>query len=500
MNQSICKTNSANRLLLIAVTLLDLFIAGLYFNEFVNGAANKTFGFILLLLICITMALNIFTYMRNPNSLQFKRVSVYGYALLYLISLFTLNNDYFFIMLFPMATFYILYYDFRFMTLTSIGVLIVNSIDIILIYLIKGSMHSGLPLDYTLLIIRLTSILVFFTATCGIIHLTNKVNKENMIKIKEEKEKTNILLNEILNAATVVKDNSLEASKIISELDKGSTTISYALSDIANNNNSNTENILNQTTMTSNIQQLIDGTKLKADKIILTANESKLAIDEGKASIENIKEKSDSIDKSNDIVIKSMDMLLNNAAKVDNITQEIFNISNQTNLLALNASIESARAGEAGKGFAVVAEEIRGLAEQTRELTESITTIVNELNENAKNTQIIVKEVITATEEEKQLIDLANSNFSTIEYKMDSLNDNIHSISKEINNIFEANNTIVDSITQISTISEEVAANTSEAVDIGCINKEKATEAKILIDELLNKASELEKYNLLLEK
>ena len=75
--------------------------------------------------------------------------------------------------------------------------------------------------------------------------------------------------------------------------------------------------------------------------------------------------------------------LISNAETVEGITEQIFSISNQTNLLALNASIESARAGEAGKGFAVVSEEIRVLADSTRNLTERIRGIVDELKRNA---------------------------------------------------------------------------------------------------------------------
>ena len=61
--------------------------------------------------------------------------------------------------------------------------------------------------------------------------------------------------------------------------------------------------------------------------------------------------------------------------QVDNLTQDILSISGQTNLLALNASIEAARAGEAGKGFAVVAQEIRELADSSRETANNIQEI-----------------------------------------------------------------------------------------------------------------------------
>lgn len=68
--------------------------------------------------------------------------------------------------------------------------------------------------------------------------------------------------------------------------------------------------------------------------------------------------------------------------RINDLSNDILEISSQTNLLALNASIEAARAGEAGKGFAVVAEEIRILADNSRETANSIQHSGNQQNGN----------------------------------------------------------------------------------------------------------------------
>ncbi len=228
--------------------------------------------------------------------------------------------------------------------------------------------------------------------------------------------------------------------------------------------------------------------------MMLFAKSSMEAVKGGKSSMDNLKEQADAIDNSTKVVVESMNVLIENAEKVGEITKEIYSISSQTNLLALNASIESARAGEAGRGFAVVAEQIRILADQTRGLTGNISEIVNELQQNADSAQETVSDVIEATEKERELIGLSEDSFNDIYTKMQNLNQNVGAIHNQVNEILESNNIIVDSISQISAVSEEVAANTTEAANLGENSKQQTEAAKKLMDKLYQNTKELERY------
>ena len=78
--------------------------------------------------------------------------------------------------------------------------------------------------------------------------------------------------------------------------------------------------------------------------------------------------------------------------QIGSIIGLVEDIAEQTNMLALNAAVEAARAGEHGKGFAVVAGEIRKLADESKQATTKIASLINDIQHTTNSTVMATEE------------------------------------------------------------------------------------------------------------
>ncbi|MED0703797.1 methyl-accepting chemotaxis protein, partial [Aeribacillus composti] len=190
--------------------------------------------------------------------------------------------------------------------------------------------------------------------------------------------------------------------------------------------------------------------------------ESQNASYNGLEKLNELQIKSNEADKESEMVQSVLQNLVDRVEKISDIVSTISKISDQTNLLALNASIEAARAGESGKGFAVVAEEVRNLAEQSAKATENIKNMIEGIQIETKNAYDAMSRSKKIHEEQNKAVQVTGNAFHEIAIKMEDLLNAIKSTLNAINRMNEQKETVVESIENISAVTQQLAASAEE--------------------------------------
>ncbi|MBL4930325.1 methyl-accepting chemotaxis protein [Clostridium paridis] len=262
---------------------------------------------------------------------------------------------------------------------------------------------------------------------------TNVVNIQagNLLEASDEMassaEEINAAVQEV---ATAANDQSSDLMKVKDSLDNFADSLNEMISSI---NEVNT-NILNISTMSEESNSKL---KFLSDSIG-TVN----------ASFDTVRNK----------VVELDDRI----GQVSEITNMINSIAEQTDLLALNAAIESARAGEVGKGFSVVAEEIRKLAEQSKESAKSISGLISSINSEA---QVAVKSTDLGKDnlvKQSALIEESIKSFALIFKAINTILPRVENIKSSIDSINIEKDNIISKTLNVSGISEENAASAEE--------------------------------------
>ncbi len=259
----------------------------------------------------------------------------------------------------------------------------------------------------------------------------------------------------IRNATQELEEVTEEFQEMFSNMTESVNETNSAVEVIA-------ENTMLQSNHTLDMKDKIDAIGTTIDYIstniasltqsVQTLSEYNDSVDEIMQELMNINEKNG---ESIENVRKQTELTNSSAQQIRKAAEIIAGISSQTNLLALNASIEAARAGEHGSGFAVVAEEIRVLADQSKESTEQINNVVNELLSNSEISVATTQEVSEAFAVQSEKVNETVSIFKSLHSEIKKVRGSIEGINEEVGDLETHKNVIESGIDALSASSEE---------------------------------------------
>ena len=224
-----------------------------------------------------------------------------------------------------------------------------------------------------------------------------------------------------------------------------------------------------------------------------TADRAIEAVGQGKDIVQELNEKSDSTVAFTRMLVENINEVEKNSEEIKGFVEVINDIAGQTNLLSLNASIEAARAGEAGRGFAVVAEEIRKLADQSKESGSRIQDIVSGIGNTTQKTTDSAKRAEIMVLEQAKALQQTVEVFGRIQECVSELVDGIRMTLDRLDQITGEKDQVQDSIQNISAVSQEVAASTQEVTATLSGQTEVIEQLAVKAEELSREAEELDR-------
>ncbi len=179
------------------------------------------------------------------------------------------------------------------------------------------------------------------------------------------------------------------------------------------------------------------------------------------------------------------------------VLELIQNISNQTNLLSLNASIEAARAGAAGKGFVVVATEVGKLAEQSKDATELIAGIIDQIQNETQETVEFVERGNTIYKAQEIAVKKTNKAFEDMTESLEEIVMQILIVDGAVGKISESKDSTISTVEAIAAVAEESAASTEEVMAAG---QEQAASSEQVAGVALSLADTVDNLNQAIDK
>ena len=452
-----------------------------YFVEFLKGDGTLLYVLATIILAMGPVVGEIICYKKQHDTKMIKHFVGIGYAILYTFVMFTTNNHFTFVYVIPMLIAITVYNDFKYSLPIEVGVVIVNVIQLALFF--KRGIYT--KADMVSVEIQFFVIVLICGIQLYVSIVAEKLNQKKLAELKAEHEKTEELLTRIMDTSDKMTQQITESAQKTASLGESMQAMKESMEEVNSGSNDTAEAVQSQLNQTEEIQAMVEPGEKGTENIIDSMNQNKEAIAQGNANVGILVKQAEETVESGKKVTEELSQLDTYMSQMNSILDIINSITSQTSLLALNASIEAARAGEAGRGFAVVASEISQMAQQTKDSTVQISQLI----ENVSNAIQMVVEVsgsmISMIESQNETTEKTAESFTVIEKNSDNVYGQSNELAAYVTKLADANKKIIDSISTISAISEEVAAHASDTLS--------ATESNnVIVEELAALSGQLE--------
>ncbi len=315
------------------------------------------------------------------------------------------------------------------------------------------------------LIIILFAFIMITIIMCIQCQATDKILKE--IETKREEVELSNSINESLFSKL---KNSLEHLVAFSkELRQNVNSTGAISSEIASAFNQICANVENQAGLINEVhREVTDETnyihQVAAESTTMTSlSQDNLSMaDNYGTTIGELSSEMNKVNINVEIAVHMMNELNTHANNIESILGTVNGIGEQINLLSLNAAIEAARAGEHGRGFSVVAEEVRKLAEQSKQSNSKISEILGDIKVMVDKVYSQITLIQTSAATGNNSVAKVNEAFNGIRSNSKLLVEKIGEVDQKTDIINTTTSGILNNITGIAASAEETSASVEE--------------------------------------
>ena len=437
-----------NKVALIVIEVISIALILGYISDFLVGNASIVYFVVFEIAAVLSAIIIPITYKKKPEKMKY--IAFACFSLVYLIALYRPTIDLVFVMAFPIAIVFVLYYDYKLICIMAATFMAITVFDCFKIIFILKHHHSGLPINSSILLVEFLATGIFLGATIIVTKISKQNNDDKINTIQSVADKVNSSIKEINVEIGALNDSSVAAKHAMEEINSGITSTAEA--------------VQHQLLQTEAIQGRIENVQESADKIEQNIALTMSAVATGHEDVSELVAQADRSVEISDRVIEDLNSLKTSMEATGSITRMIESIAFQINIMALNANVEAARAGDAGKGFAVVATEISNMSTKTKEATNNISELIGNATSSLDDLVKSVTEMAKVIQSEKEQTVQTSEIFGTIQNSTEEVREHVNLFIDYIHGLTDANREIVQSVSTISATTQEVTALTSEAL------------------------------------